>query len=135
MVGSPQSRGEPEMFSQSADTWLRIEEEGDVTVAKFVTQAIMDERVIRIIGQALYREVEQLGHDQLVLDFSDVRHFSSALLAVLIELNKRIKVTKGRLVLCGLRPELQEVFVVTKLNGTLKIVADMGEATRLFPGL
>jgi anti-sigma B factor antagonist len=123
------------MFSQSADTWLRIEEEGDVTVAKFVTQAIMDERVIRIIGQALYREVEQLGHDQLVLDFSDVRHFSSALLAVLIELNKRIKATKGRLVLCGLRPELQEVFVVTKLNGTLKIVADMYEAMRLFPGL
>jgi anti-sigma B factor antagonist len=123
------------MFSQSADTWLRIEEEGDVTVAKFVTQAIMDERVIRTIGQALYREVEQLGHDQLVLDFSDVRHFSSALLAVLIELNKRIKATKGRLVLCGLRPELQEVFVVTKLNGTLKIVADMYEAMRLFPGL
>jgi anti-sigma B factor antagonist len=123
------------MFSQSADTWLRIEEEGDVTVAKFVTQAIMDERVIRIIGQALYREVEQLGHDQLVLDFSDVRHFSSALLAVLIELNKRIKATKGRLVLCGLRSELQEVFVVTKLNGTLKIVADMYEAKRLFPGL
>jgi anti-sigma B factor antagonist len=123
------------MFSQSADTWLRIEEEGDVTVAKFVTQAIMDERVIRTIGQALYREVEQLGHDQLVLDFSDVRHFSSALLAILIELNKRIKATKGRLVLCGLRPELQEVFVVTKLNGTLKIVADMYEAMRLFPGL
>jgi anti-sigma B factor antagonist len=123
------------MFSQSADTWLRMEEEGDVTVAKFVTQAIMDERVIRIIGQALYREVEQLGHDQLVLDFSDVRHFSSALLAVLIELNKRIKATKGRLVLCGLRSELQEVFVVTKLNGTLKIVADMYEAKRLFPGL
>ena len=123
------------MFSQSADTWLRIEEEGDVTVAKFVTQAIMDERVIRTIGQALYREVEQLGHDQLVLDFSDVRHFSSALLAVLIELNKRIKATKGRLVLYGLRPELQEVFVVTKLNGTLKIVADMYEAMRLFPGL
>jgi anti-sigma B factor antagonist len=123
------------MFSQSADTWLRIEEEGDVTVAKFVTQAIMDERVIRTIGQALYREVEQLGHDQLVLDFSDVRHFSSALLAVLIELNKRIKATKGRLVLCGLRPELQEVFIVTKLNGTLKIVADMYEAMRLFPGL
>jgi anti-sigma B factor antagonist len=83
----------------------------------------------------LYRQVEQLGHDQFVLDFSDVRHFSSALLAVLIELNKRIKATKGRLVLCGLRPELQEVFVVTKLNGTLKIVADMYEAKRLFPGL
>jgi anti-sigma B factor antagonist len=122
------------MFSQSADTWLRIEEEGDVTVAKFVTQAIMDERVIRIIGQALYREVEQMGHDQLVLDFSDVRHFSSALLAVLIELNKRIKATKGRLVLCGLRPELQEVFIVTKLNGTLKIVPDTCEAMRLFSG-
>jgi anti-sigma B factor antagonist len=122
------------MFSQSAETWLRIEEEGDVTVAKFVTQAIMDERVIRIIGQALYREVEQLGHDQLVLDFSEVRHFSSALLAVLIELNKRIKATKGRLVLCGLRPELKEVFVVTKLNGTLKIVDDMGEAMRVFAG-
>jgi anti-sigma B factor antagonist len=122
------------MFAQSADTWLRFEEDGDVTVAKLITQAIMDERVIRVIGQELYRQVEQLGHDQIVVDFSDVRHFSSALLAVLLELNKRIKATKGRLILCGLRPELQEVFVVTKLDGTLKIVADISEAMRQFAG-
>ena len=122
------------MFTQSADTWLRFEEDGDVTVAKLITQAIMDERVIRVIGQELYRQVEQLGHDQMVIDFSDVRHFSSALLAVLIELNKRIKATKGRLILCGLRPELHEVFVVTKLDGTLRIVAGVSEAMRQFAG-
>ena len=50
------------------------------------------------VGQALYREVEQLGHDQLVLDFSDVRHFSSALLAVLIELNKRINASGSAII-------------------------------------
>ena len=122
------------MFAQSADTWVRFEDDDDVTVAKLITQAIMDERVIRIIGQELYRQVEQLGHDQIVVDFSDVRHFSSALLAVLLELNKRIKATRGRLILCGLRPELHEVFVVTKLDGALKIVANISEAMRQFAG-
>jgi anti-sigma B factor antagonist len=92
----------------------------------------MDERVIRVIGQELYRQVEQLGRDQIVIDFSDVRHFSSSLLAVLIELSKKIKATKGRLVLCGLQPELLEVFAVTRLDGTLKIVVDMYEAMRQF---
>jgi len=120
------------MFAESADTWLRLEDDGDVTVAKLISQAIMDERVIRVIGQELYRQVEQLGRDQIVIDFSDVRHFSSSLLAVLIELSKKIKATKGRLVLCGLQPELLEVFAVTRLDGTLKIVVDMYEAMRQF---
>ena len=120
------------MFAESADTWLRLEDDGDVTVAKLISQAIMDERVIRVIGQELYRQVEQLGRDQIVIDFSDVRHFSSSLLAVLIELSKKIKATKGRLVLCGLQPELLEVFAVTRLDGTLKIVVDMHAAMRQF---
>jgi len=92
----------------------------------------MDERVIRIIGQELYRQVETQGKDQMLLDFSDVKHFSSALLAVIVELNKKIKATRGRLALCGLHPDLREVFVVTRLAGTLNIYEDRSEALDSF---
>lgn len=120
------------MFGQPADTWLTVEETGEVTVVTFIVQAIVDERVIRIIGQELYRLVEKDGRDQMLLDFGDVKHFSSALLSVLIELNKRIKATKGKLALCGLHPDLHEVFVVTKLSTTLKIYAERSEALDSF---
>jgi anti-sigma B factor antagonist len=120
------------MHGQSIETWLTIEQSEDVTIGTFIVRAIMDERVIRIIGQELYRLVEQQGQDRLVLDFGDVKHFSSALLAVLIELNKKVNATKGRLALCGLSPELREVFVVTKLIDRLNIYKNRSEALDSF---
>ena len=53
---------------------------------------------------------------QLVLDLSDVRYFSSAVLSKLINLKRRVAAVGGRFTIQHVHPELLEVFRVTNLD-------------------
>lgn len=95
---------------------LDIEEVGDVTVAKFVDKKILDEGNIQIIGNQLFALVEEDARQKIVLDFSNVEYLSSAALGKLITMDKKVKAAKGKLRLCCIRPDIYEVFAITKLN-------------------
>ena len=95
---------------------LDIEEVGDVTVAKFIDKKILDEGNIQIIGNHLFALVEEDLRQKIVLDFSNVEYLSSAALGKLITMDKKVKGHKGKLRLCNIRPDIYEVFAITKLN-------------------
>ena len=95
---------------------LDIEEVGDVTVAKFTDKKILDEGNIQIIGTQLFSLVEDDARQKIVLDFSNVEYLSSAALGKLITMDKKVKAAKGKLRLCNIRPEIYEVFEITRLN-------------------
>ena len=95
---------------------LDIEEVGNATVATFVDKKILDEGNIQIIGNQLFSLVEDEGRDTIVLDFSNVEYLSSAALGKLITMDKKVKSAKGKLRLCCVRPDIYEVFAITKLN-------------------
>ena len=95
---------------------MDIEEVGDVTIAKFVDKKILDEGNIQIIGNQLFSLVEDEGRQKIVLDFSNVEYLSSAALGKLITMDKKVKGAKGKLRLCSVRPDIYEVFAITKLN-------------------
>jgi anti-sigma B factor antagonist len=95
---------------------LDIEEVGGVTVATFVDKKILDEGNIQVIGNQLFSLVEDDGRDKIVLDFSSVEYLSSAALGKLITMDKKVKSAKGKLRLCAVRPDIYEVFAITKLN-------------------
>ncbi len=94
---------------------LELEEVGDVTVAKFTDKKILDEGNIQIIGNQLFALIEE-GRQKIVLDFSNVEYLSSAALGKLITMDKKVKAAKGKLRLCAIRPDIYEVFAITKLN-------------------
>jgi anti-anti-sigma factor len=52
----------------------------------------------------------------VVLDFGTVRHINSSGIARLLRLRKRLIEENGRLVLCGLSPQVSSVFQVTGLD-------------------
>ena len=95
---------------------MDIEEVGDITVATFVDKKILDEGNIQIIGNQLFSLVEEDGREKIVLDFSNVEYLSSAALGKLITMDKKVKSAKGKLRLCSVRPDIYEVFAITKLN-------------------
>jgi anti-sigma B factor antagonist len=76
--------------------------------------------------------VEQLNRRSILLDFADVEFLSSAALGKLITLDRKVKSAKGRLKMCNIRPEILEVFQVTKLNKVFDIRADEAEAIAAF---
>lgn len=95
---------------------LDIEEVDGVTIATFVDKKILDEGNIQIIGNQLFSLVEDEGRDKIVLDFANVEYLSSAALGKLITMDKKVKSAKGKLRLCSVRPDIYEVFAITKLN-------------------
>src|SRR5690606_6829716 len=111
---------------------LDIEQIGDVTVARFVDKKILDENNIQIIGNQLFGLVEEDGRKKIVLDFTNVEYLSSAALGKLITLDKKVKTAAGKLRLCAIRPEIYEVFEITRLNKIFDIRKTQDEALEGF---
>jgi anti-sigma B factor antagonist len=105
---------------------------GDVTVVKFVDKKILDEANIQALGQELFALVEIDNRRSIVLNFTDVEFLSSAALGKLITLDRKVKAAKGRLKMSNIRPEILEVFQITKLNKVFDIRKDESEAISAF---
>lgn len=111
---------------------LDIEEIGDVTVARFIDKKILDETNIQIIGNQLFGLVDEDGRLKIVLDFVNVEYLSSAALGKLITMDKKVKAAKGKLRLCNIRPDIHEVFTITKLNKLFRIYDNQDQALEGF---
>jgi anti-sigma B factor antagonist len=103
----------------------------DITIVDFQDQRILDAPVIETIGRELYALVDEQAIRKIVLNFSKVQFLSSQMLGVLITLQKKSAGIKGRVVLCGVRSDLQKVFTIMKLERLLPIVADEQTAMAL----
>jgi anti-sigma B factor antagonist len=111
---------------------LDIEDIGDITIAKFIDKKILDENNIQVIGNQLFGLIEEEGRAKIILDFANVEYLSSAALGKLITMEKKVKAAKGKLRLCCIRPEIYEVFAITKLNRLFKICDDQERALEGF---
>ena len=100
---------------------LYCEPRGDITIVSFMDKKILDEANIQDIGDELFALVDERYKIKLVLNFENVEFLSSAALGKLITLNKKVKNENGALRLCGIRPQILEVFRITKLNKLFQI--------------
>lgn len=107
---------------------IKINQSGQVTVVTFVDSKIIDEAEIQELGQELYDLVERDGRKKIVLNFSNVEFLSSAALGKLIGFDKRVKQHSAELVLSNIRPEIYEVFAITKLTKLFEIKDDEADA-------
>ena len=103
---------------------LEVEDVGGVTVATFTDRKILDEQNIQVMGDQLFRLVDEKGRKDLVLNFANVEFMSSAALGKLIRLHQRLTQVGGKLVLCNISKSILEIFELTKLDKMLKIVAN-----------
>ena len=111
---------------------LEVEDIGDIAVVNFVDKKILDEQNIQMIGDDLFRLVDELGRRKVLLNFSNVEFMSSAALGKLIALRKKVQEAGGKLVLCRIRPEIYEVFVITRLDKMFVFRHDEQEALQSF---
>lgn len=111
---------------------LEVSEVGDVTVVRFVDRKILDEATIQELGHELFNLVEEDNRSKILLNFTSVEFLSSAALGKLITLDKKVKAHGGKLKLANIRPEIYEVFAITKLNKLFDIKDDEADALAAF---
>lgn len=111
---------------------IEVNEVGDVAVVRFVDRKILDEAAIGELGEELFALVENEKRSAVLLNFSDVEFLSSAALGKLITLDKKVKAAGGKLKFSNIRPQIYEVFAITKLNNLFDIKDDEAGALAAF---
>ena len=107
---------------------ININESGPISVVTFADSKIIDEEEIQELGQELYDLVERDERKKIVLNFGTVEFLSSAALGKLIGFEKRGKQHAAELIRTNIRPEIYEVFAITKLTKLFEIKDDEADA-------
>jgi anti-sigma B factor antagonist len=128
---APAARATPTRLSAFRGR-LEVEVIGDVLAVNFIDRKILDEQNIQIIGKQLFSLVDEAECSKVLLNFGNVEYLSSAALGKFIAMNKKLGKRLGRLVLCGIDPEIFEVFEITKLERFFKICKDEQTALQSF---
>lgn len=107
---------------------LSTEKYKDVIVAHFLESSILDDRNVRALADELTHIVDGVPKVRLLMNFSAVEYLSSAVLGKLIALQKKVATEGGLLKLCHIRPNILEVFKVTRLDKVFSIYENQAAA-------
>ena len=113
---------------------IQVSEIENVTVVRFADRKILDELIIQELGHELFSLVENEERKNLLLNFTNVEFLSSAALGKLISLHKKVERASGNLKLSNIRPEIYDVFRITRLNEKFDIKDEQEEALAEFAG-
>lgn len=113
-----------------ADTYqhLRVNDLTKAVVIEFADRKILEELSIVEIGNELSQMAAAYPGRVLIISFGNVDHLSSATLGLLIKLREQVAKNNGHLILADIRPQIYEVFKITKLNRLFDISDTVGEA-------
>ena len=111
-----------------------VSQHGSVTVLTLVSLDTMDHLLSNELQTAVVSFVEQTRPQNLLVDFNTMRRFSSETINALLRARKRLAAYQGEMKLCGMRPEIREVFRIMRLDGTVFEIYDTAEqALAAFP--
>jgi anti-anti-sigma factor len=104
-------------MTQAPSSHVQVEIFPQAVVATLTDGYIIDDVVIDTVGKALYGLVERDGQIRLVIDFSQVRFLSSALLVKLFRLRELVQQRRGTLKLCGISADVLRLFKLFPKHG------------------
>jgi anti-anti-sigma factor len=107
----------------------KIEKQPDVVVLR-VSVLRLDEDGLRRLQTEIHAAAAESPQLPLVIDLSEVEFLSSLALAAFIRLASDFRERRQRLMLSGLRPDVRQVFVLTRLDRLFEMFDDVAAATR-----
>ncbi len=111
---------------------LAVQTVQGITLVIFEDASILDPLQVQDIGEKLHQLIADEDRQRMILDFHKVKILSSQMLGVLIGMLKRTHSAKGRIVICGMKPDLYKVFKITNLDKLFSFYESEGHALRSF---
>lgn len=111
---------------------LDIEWQNDVTIVRFRDPRVTDASEIEELGRQLYQLLEHNDGAKLVIDLSSVEFLPSATIGKLISLNRKVKVHKASLRICGLQQGVRDIFHLCALDRVFDVREDVRAAVASF---
>ena len=106
----------------SAYCHLEVGKNGDVIVVSLGKHRVLDELTVNKISDELLGVADRPDCHRLLLDFSGVAQLSSAMLAKLLKLRRKMEAKGENLRLCGVNSQLRSVFAITRLDRLFDIM-------------
>jgi anti-anti-sigma factor len=100
---------------------------GGVLIVEMTEPSLHGDLMEEQLRQDLFQAWQQSGADAVVLDFSQVRYVTSAVLRALILLRREVVSRNGRIALCGIQDEH-----VLRIFTTTRLITSSGTAPALF---
>ena len=118
---------------------IEIDSVNDVSVVKLKDEKVMAPAQIETLGAGLLSLVEtsptkdgaSTGTNVLI-NFENVRFFSSGAINKLIVLEKRVRAGGGKIRLSNMQPEVRDLFSYTNLDQMFDILSNQTEAIESF---
>lgn len=107
---------------------LETEEVGDAIVAKFPAYSRLDDAAIQTVDEQLSTIAEEWGDRPVILNLCRVAGLNSSMIRQIAAFNRRVTGAGGRLSLCAVTPEVQEVLSKTHISSVLRIFPTEREA-------
>jgi anti-sigma B factor antagonist len=109
---------------------FEVEKIGDLIVVRLGAYRVLDELTVNEISDELLEVVDRPDCHRLLLDFRGVTQLSSAMLAQLVKLHRKIQPKREKLRLCGISSHLRSIFATTRLDRLFDILdAEPGALT------
>ncbi|MEN6385098.1 MAG: STAS domain-containing protein [Phycisphaerales bacterium] len=96
------------------------------TVITITDEKILEDEDVKALEDSIMPLVD--GPITVIVDFSNVRFLSSAVLGLLIRISKRAVEQNGKLKLCGIGSRIFEIFKITRLDEIFDIYEDAKKA-------
>jgi anti-sigma B factor antagonist len=113
------------------ETPFTVIKSGDFTIVDFQVSSLMNPSELERISTALNLLIDNQFNGRLVIDFTRVEFLSSQAIGIVMGLNKKVSQIKGgKLVLCGVGPQLLQLLKITRLDRLLKIAKNQQEAIK-----
>jgi anti-sigma B factor antagonist len=101
---------------------------GPITAVRLLDKRLLDEVSIGRVYAEITEAIRNDSPPLLILGFSRVEFLSSAALGILLKLRQDVKQAGGQIHLAGIRPDVREVFTITKLDSLFQFHADIEDA-------
>ncbi len=114
---------------------IEIDSISNVSVVKLKDEKLMAPAQVETLGDELLSLVEgERAQDEanVLINFENVRFFSSGAINKLIVLEKRVRARGGQIRLSNMRPEVRDLFSYTNLDSMFDIRGNQAEAILAF---
>ena len=118
---------------------IEIDSINDVSVVKLKDEKVMAPAQVETLGAELLSLVETTPTEDgdgagtnVLINFENVRFFSSGAINKLIVLEKRVRAGGGQIRLSNMQPEVRDLFSYTNLDQMFDILSNQTEAMESF---
>ena len=113
--------------------YFDVEQSDDVTELRLADPSLYDVPRYEELQNEVVNFVERQRPSKLIVDFSAVGYCSTAVIAAMLTVKRRLEPERGQVKLCGMSDDVRETFRTLKLDGTIfDILATKADAVNAF---